>query len=318
MNFDDIIKSENENSNGKNNIKKHVKSNSDNNYNNKNNSKDLTSSETENLYDCINKYKNMIIKTCITEKFLFFLDSMKIKNDINIANNTYYNLNFINNYILVPIYNNKFVQDSIYYRINGKEISDIMNFLNNTKIMDKCIELAVLKYLNSECSNKKLLYMFKNSDNKFIYNGIIKDSFLNIRYFRNKDKLKIYTKTGINDKLVKYLLSNKNFTINVSLFPIIKIFNITLYEKEIKKEVNIDNLNNYLKNIKTMLIYKSIETKIYDLSNIVREEKIEFEKSSLKEFNDLIKNICNDVSEKMNISIKCKSFNSNSYVGSIF
>ncbi|ORX85802.1 hypothetical protein BCR32DRAFT_276016 [Anaeromyces robustus] len=98
---------------------------------------------------------------------------MKIKNDINIANNRYYNLNFTDNYILAPVYNNKvnlknqcitmththinkFIQDSFYYRINGKETPDVTNFLNNIKIIDT---------------------------------SIIKDSFLNIRYYRNKDKL---------------------------------------------------------------------------------------------------------------------------------
>ncbi|ORX86688.1 hypothetical protein BCR32DRAFT_275188 [Anaeromyces robustus] len=95
--------------------------------------------------------KNIFIKTCITEKLLFFLDSMKIKNDINIANNRYYNLNFTDNYILAPVYNNKvnlknqcitmththinkFIQDYFYYRINDKETPDVTNFLNNIKI----------------------------------------------------------------------------------------------------------------------------------------------------------------------------------------
>ncbi|ORX84754.1 hypothetical protein BCR32DRAFT_114306 [Anaeromyces robustus] len=88
--------------------------------------------------------------------------------------------------------------------------------------------------------------------------------------------------------------------------------------EEIKKEVNTDNLNDYLKEIKTMLIKKAIETNIYALCNIVKEENIEFEKSSLKEFNELIKNVYEDVSEKMNIDLKYKPFTSASYVGSTF
>ncbi|ORX84654.1 hypothetical protein BCR32DRAFT_276926 [Anaeromyces robustus] len=125
MNFDDIIKFENKSFNEENNIKKHIKSNSDNNYNNNNNNNDIIASETEKLYNFpIYNNKVNLKSQCIT---------------------------------MIHTHINKFVQDSFYYRINGKETPDVMNFLNNIKIIDKCIELAVLKYLNFECSNKKLL-----------------------------------------------------------------------------------------------------------------------------------------------------------------
>ncbi|ORX65168.1 hypothetical protein BCR32DRAFT_286633 [Anaeromyces robustus] len=135
-------------------------------------------------------------------------------------------------------FENKYYINYLFKEFKNKKFKDIrlilindipLNNLYETKAKQNIIkefytnirlrpDFNLIEYLSNNIKAVYVLLGYKiYKANNFIVeikNNVIEHSFLNIKYFRNKSKLNVFTRTGSDENLIEKFLFNEQFDIN--------------------------------------------------------------------------------------------------------